>query len=173
MKRAFLVLLILTVFIVSGCSQQPVETPSPTPTPTPKPTPIPAPLVTPYDGPLIDAHSQVDQYVDLARVIQLMNQGGVAYTILSTRGTVTPAELVSFADNHPGRIIPAVRTKSYIEETSGKYPKRSSTGANPPKTHSQSLPTQWTCEVRTLWEVTSGAGCKERAVFLLCLWHTC
>lgn len=45
-----------------------------------------------------------------------MDQSGVACTILSsgvtsTRGIVTPEELVSFASNYPGRIIPAVRTK--------------------------------------------------------------
>jgi predicted TIM-barrel fold metal-dependent hydrolase len=68
--------------------------------------------------PIIDAHSQVcPENID--KVIQLMNQAGVACTILSagmtsTRGVVTPEELVSFASNYPGRIIPAVRTKISI-----------------------------------------------------------
>ncbi len=50
-----------------------------------------------------------------------MDEAGVAGTILSagvtsTRGTVTPEELVSLASNHPGRIIPAVRTKVGLYE---------------------------------------------------------
>jgi len=45
-----------------------------------------------------------------------MDQAGVACTILSagmtsTIGIITPEELVSFASNYLGRIIPAVRTK--------------------------------------------------------------
>jgi len=121
MRRTCLVLLILALFIVSGCAQPPAETSTPTPTPEPTPAPPPTPPVKPYDGPLIDAHSQVDQYVELEKVIQLMDQAGVALTILPTRGTVTPEELVSFADNHPTRIIPAVRTKGYMDNVE-KYP---------------------------------------------------
>ncbi|MFC1870443.1 amidohydrolase family protein, partial [Chloroflexota bacterium] len=75
----------------------------------------PAPLPE-GDIPIIDAHSQVDQYVELEKIIQLMDEGGIAGTLLSTRGTVTPEELVSFASHYPGRIIPAVRTKSQLYE---------------------------------------------------------
>jgi hypothetical protein len=51
-----------------------------------------------------------------------MDQGGVYRTILSTRGVVRPEELVSFASNYPGRIIPAVRTKGRIyDENDEKY----------------------------------------------------
>ncbi|MFC2021758.1 amidohydrolase family protein [Chloroflexota bacterium] len=50
-----------------------------------------------------------------------MDEGGIAGTILSTRGTVTPEELVSFADSYSGRIVPAVRTKGYMEEKDDKY----------------------------------------------------
>ena len=61
---------------------------------------------------LIDAHSQVyHRSEDLDEVIRLMDQGGVARTILSSRGPVTTEQLVSFASKYPGRIIPAVRTK--------------------------------------------------------------
>lgn len=64
------------------------------------------------DIPIIDAHSQVPhRYEDLDEVIQLMDQGGVARTILSSRGPVTANQLISFASKYPGRIIPAVRTK--------------------------------------------------------------
>lgn len=135
-KRNYLILLILAFFIASGCAQPPAETPTPTPTPAPTPLPTPAPTPTPTPEPtpigpapipegsipIIDAHSQVDQYVELEKIIQLMDQGGIAGTILSTRGTVTPEELVSFAANYPGRIIPAVRTKGQIyEENDEKY----------------------------------------------------
>lgn len=64
-----------------------------------------------FEIPIIDAHSQVDQNVDLQTVIRLMDRGGVARTILSARGKRKPEELVAFAAEYPGRIIPAVRTK--------------------------------------------------------------
>ncbi len=107
----------------------PVPTPTPTPTPTPVPTPTPAPTPTPKTTPvgpapipegsipIIDAHSQVDEHVELEKVIQLMDQAGVALTILASRasgGAVPPEEVVSFAANHPGRIVPAVRVKGQI-----------------------------------------------------------
>jgi len=91
------------------------------PSPQPEtPAPTPAPPVLPYDGPIIDAHSQFCPE-NLEKVISLMNQGGVTTTILSPgvtspRGVITPEELVSFATNYPGRIIPAVRTKARRDE---------------------------------------------------------
>ena len=78
---------------------------------TPPPTQEPE-----ADIPIIDAHSQVcPENID--KVIELMDQAGVACTILSsgmtsTIGIVTLEELVSFASNYPGRIIPAVRIKA-------------------------------------------------------------
>jgi hypothetical protein len=63
--------------------------------------------------PIIDAHSQVDHEVDLEDVIKLMDKGGVSRTILSTRGRVSPKKLVAFADRHPGRITPGLRTKGF------------------------------------------------------------
>lgn len=63
--------------------------------------------------PIIDAHSQVDHFVDLDEVVPLMNKGGVSRVILSTRGRVSPEELVAFALRHPGRITPAIRTKGW------------------------------------------------------------
>jgi len=64
------------------------------------------------DMPIIDAHSQVPfGYEELDKIIRLMDQGGVARTILSSKGPVTAKQLVSFASKYPGRIIPAVRTK--------------------------------------------------------------
>lgn len=43
-----------------------------------------------------------------------MDESGVAGTILMARGVVTPEELVSFASDYPGRIIPAVRITSRV-----------------------------------------------------------
>ncbi|MCK4402300.1 MAG: hypothetical protein KAV98_00775 [Dehalococcoidia bacterium] len=41
MKRNYLSLLVVALFIVSGCAQPPIETPTPSPTPAPTPTPTP------------------------------------------------------------------------------------------------------------------------------------
>jgi hypothetical protein len=70
---------------------------------------------------IIDTHSQIDQQVEMESIIKLMDQAGVAAVILSTRGTVTPEELVSFAAAHSGRIIPAVRTKGYMDNDEQYY----------------------------------------------------
>lgn len=73
--------------------------------------------------PIIDAHSQVDHLVDLKRVIELADLGGVSQIILSTRGQIRPEELLSFAAQYPARIIPAVRTKgnAYTRNEKGYY----------------------------------------------------
>lgn len=59
----------------------------------------------------IDAHSQIDQFVDLDVVIQRMDQAGIYRTILAARGKRRPREIADFADRYPKRIVPAVRTK--------------------------------------------------------------
>ncbi|MCH9045978.1 MAG: hypothetical protein IIA40_07705, partial [SAR324 cluster bacterium] len=61
--------------------------------------------------PIIDAHSQADHLLKLEKIIELMDKGGVSHTILSTRGKVTPEQLLAFAACHPGRITPSVRSK--------------------------------------------------------------
>jgi hypothetical protein len=58
--------------------------------------------------PLVDAHSQVNESVDLTQVLALMDRAGVRCTILSTNGRMRPGELLVFASAHPGRIVPAV-----------------------------------------------------------------
>lgn len=69
-------------------------------------------MASAVDLPIIDAHSQVPfGHEKLDKVIRLMDQGGVARTILSSKGPLTAKQLVSFASRYPGRIIPAVRTK--------------------------------------------------------------
>lgn len=62
--------------------------------------------------PIIDAHSQIPfRAEELKKVIRLMDKGGVACVILSSKGPLTAKELVSFSLKYPGRILPAVRTK--------------------------------------------------------------
>ncbi len=62
--------------------------------------------------PIIDAHSQVDHEVDLETIIGLMDKGGVSRVILSPRSKLRRKAFMAFATRHPGRITPAVRTKS-------------------------------------------------------------
>ena len=62
--------------------------------------------------PIIDAHSQYDQEISLEEILGLMEQAGVSRVILAQRDKVKPRHLLSFASNHPDRIVPAVRTKS-------------------------------------------------------------
>ena len=89
-------------------------------------TPTPSPAVTPESIiPIIDAHSQFDEYIELERVIELIDQAGVSVTILSSRASsmVQMEELlVSFASVYPGKIIPAVRSKGFMESLGDEYP---------------------------------------------------
>jgi hypothetical protein len=50
-----------------------------------------------------------------------MDEGGIAGIILTTRGTLSLEELVTFAANHPTRIIPALRTKGFMQKTDVEY----------------------------------------------------
>lgn len=68
-------------------------------------------VVNAAEIPIIDAHSQADQNVDLEEVIELMDRAGVMRTILSLRGRRQSEDLIDFAARHPDRITPAVRTK--------------------------------------------------------------
>jgi len=74
----------------------------------------------------IDAHSQVDHKVDnLELIIQRMDQAGVYRTILAARSGRKPEEVAAFAEEHVGRIVPAVRTKSEAyRNNSPKYYKK-------------------------------------------------
>ncbi|MFC2003911.1 hypothetical protein ACFLV4_08265, partial [Chloroflexota bacterium] len=119
--KLFLLIAIVLALVSSTMSCIPTQPLTPAQSPTPTPIPTPTQTITPYNGPIIDVHSQFDQYVEREKIIKLMNQAGVATTILSTRGTVTPEELISFADNYPRRIVPAVRTKGYMEQKDDKY----------------------------------------------------
>jgi predicted TIM-barrel fold metal-dependent hydrolase len=62
----------------------------------------------------IDAHSQIDNRVDVKTVIQILERGGVKRTILSSTLGASQDEVRRLARQDPGRIIPAVRTKGYM-----------------------------------------------------------
>ncbi|MDP6342860.1 MAG: amidohydrolase family protein, partial [Alphaproteobacteria bacterium] len=75
-----------------------------------------------WQGPIIDAHSQVDQHVDLDGVVPLLDRAGVARVILSTRGRIRPHKVAALARSHPDRIIASVRTKGWAYyQNSPKY----------------------------------------------------
>ena len=72
--------------------------------------------------PLIDAHSQVDHKVDLARIVPLLDEAGISRMILSIRGPIGFEAVIDLAAQHPARITPAVRTKSWhYERNTSKY----------------------------------------------------
>lgn len=51
--------------------------------------------------------------MELERILQLVNQGGIARIILATRAAANPQELLSFASKSSGKIVPAVSTKQH------------------------------------------------------------
>ena len=61
---------------------------------------------------LIDAHSQIDHFVDRSTIVPLMDKAGIRHVILSTRGRVAPEQITGFAAKHPDRVTASVRTKS-------------------------------------------------------------
>ncbi|MBW2644706.1 MAG: amidohydrolase family protein [Deltaproteobacteria bacterium] len=71
----------------------------------------------------IDAHSQIDQYIEFNEIIKLMDKAGVTRTILALRGKNKPEELIEFANRYPDRITPAIRSKGtkYYKNKLKKY----------------------------------------------------
>jgi len=65
----------------------------------------------PWRGPIIDAHSQIDQHVDLGQVISMLDDAGVSRVILAARGKVKPGQIARLARTYPDRITASVRTK--------------------------------------------------------------
>lgn len=64
------------------------------------------------DIPLIDAHSQVDNGVDMNQAVSLMNEAGIAHAILSSlRGGKKTSEIIAAAKRYPGRITPSIGLK--------------------------------------------------------------
>ncbi len=74
--------------------------------------------------PIIDAHSQFDEYVPVARVIEYAARAGVTQVLLSARGRgVTTAQVLALASTHPACIVPSLRTKgrAFNENLPGYY----------------------------------------------------
>lgn len=73
--------------------------------------------------PIIDAHSQANQKIELEEILALMDEAGVSRTILSSWGGRRSKDLTAFAKRHPHRITPALRTKGGIYRSNklGKY----------------------------------------------------
>lgn len=65
-----------------------------------------------WKGPLIDAHSQIDGNIDIKKVVPMMDLGGVSQTILSARFKYSSSKVLAFAEKHPGRIVPAAKSKN-------------------------------------------------------------
>ncbi len=61
--------------------------------------------------PIIDAHSQFDENVPVARVIEYAARAGVTQVLLSARGGVTTAQVLDLGSTHPACIVPSVRIK--------------------------------------------------------------
>lgn len=71
---------------------------------------------------LIDAHSQIDHFVDRSTIIPLMDKAGIRHVILSTRGKVKPGQITGFAAKHPDRITASVRSKGgHYESAAPKW----------------------------------------------------
>jgi len=65
-----------------------------------------------WRGPMIDVHSQVDKNTDLDQIVPLMDKAGVAQVVISTRFRQPSSVIHDLAAQHPGRIIPAAKTKT-------------------------------------------------------------
>lgn len=61
--------------------------------------------------PMIDAHSQLPAGYMADEVVRLMDEAGVAKTILSFRGSARGKDVLEIYNAHPGRIVPAIKTK--------------------------------------------------------------
>ena len=73
----------------------------------------------------IDAHSQVDDEVELNTIMKQMDAANVRSTILAARGQRDWRDISTLGSTYPGRIIPAVRTKGgTYKRTSNRYYRR-------------------------------------------------
>ena len=75
----------------------------------------------------VDAHSQVDQNIELNEIISLMQKAGISKTILAARGERKSRTVAELAESYPKQIVAAVRTKSkhYKSNTPQYYKKLS------------------------------------------------
>ncbi len=86
--------------------------------------PTPAPAAEPWQGPMIDVHSQIDRRTNLDSIVPLLDQAGVAQVVLSARFKQPSSDVVGLAERHPGRIIPAAKTKTRaFIKNSGGFPR--------------------------------------------------
>jgi predicted TIM-barrel fold metal-dependent hydrolase len=95
-----------------GADNAPSQPPASQAAPVPSPAAAGTLNMAGWQGPIIDAHSQVDGKTDLASLIPLLDQAGVARVILSTRFEQPSSDVTELAQRHPERIIPAAKTKS-------------------------------------------------------------
>jgi len=73
--------------------------------------------------PIIDAHSQFDEGVSAAQLIDYAARAGVTQVLLSARGRVTTAQVLNLGSTHSSCIVPSVRTKgrAFDENRPGYY----------------------------------------------------
>lgn len=73
----------------------------------------------------IDAHSQVDEGVQLDDLIKAMDAAGVQTTILAARSKRTNRDILEWAAEYPQRILPSIRTKggAYMKNRPKYYTK--------------------------------------------------
>jgi predicted TIM-barrel fold metal-dependent hydrolase len=73
--------------------------------------------------PIIDAHSQFDENIAAAKLIEYAARAGVTQVLLSARGGATTAQVLDLGSAHPGCIVPSVRTKgrAFAEDRSEYY----------------------------------------------------
>ncbi len=73
----------------------------------------------------IDAHSQVDDRVEIDTIVKQMDAVNVRMTILAARGQRDWRDIANLRPTYTGRIIPAVRTKGgTYKRNSSRYYKR-------------------------------------------------
>ncbi|MBT5245841.1 MAG: hypothetical protein HOL66_16540 [Rhodospirillaceae bacterium] len=65
-----------------------------------------------WRGPIVDVHSQIDQQTDLNSIVPMLDNAGVAKVMLSARFNQPSSDVLELAARHPGRIIPAAKTKT-------------------------------------------------------------
>ncbi|MCH7936050.1 MAG: amidohydrolase family protein [Proteobacteria bacterium] len=71
----------------------------------------------------VDAHSQIDHFVEQDEIIPLLDKAGVRHVFLSTRGKLKPRDITALAAKYPDRITASVRSKGrhFINDTPKWY----------------------------------------------------
>lgn len=71
----------------------------------------------------IDAHSQIDKFVSIEKIIEIMDENGVKTTLLATRHGRKPTEVLEYANKYKGKIVPILATKQfgYLSDDKKKY----------------------------------------------------